>query len=88
MVQRALRKRKQREKWLKGQGGKIDESCDSEFALLNGETGQLIINPTKEEKEEFEKQKNAQNKIKLFCTNKMWNDEQKNMPELQRFWIL
>lgn len=43
--------------------GTIGEIYEGKYALLNAERGELIINPTKEQKSEFEKEQSAYNKI-------------------------
>ena len=43
--------------------GKIENCVDGELALMNAETGMLIISPTNKEKADFEKERNSYNKI-------------------------
>lgn len=43
--------------------GVIDKSCDGQQALLNAEKGTIVVSPTKEEIEAFEKERTEYNKI-------------------------
>ena len=43
--------------------GKIPDNCNGQYALLNAEAGTLVISPTEEEKESFERERQAYNKI-------------------------